>query len=490
MGDLEQSASGATNPQANGASLLETFEGGIVALGEFLEGQSLKQGDRVEGYVKTAEVIKDSEERSWAMVESSEGALLGRVALEEVTGLPQSEKLSFLVESLAKEPQRTVLSRKKACLYELCESLNAAVESKKPVSATVLSRQRGGFSVDIGIKAFLPYRELGVRGDFDSMIGQKFDVLVQKFDLKRGVVVSRAALVATESTEIAAKLADAYANGTPVEGVVKNIIKFGAFVDLGGGVDALLHIADMRYSHVKRPSDVVSVGDRIKVKVLQFGEGQKTRVGLKQLTTDPFIEVETRFPVGSVVEGEIESVAEFGLFVALADDIQGLIHSSEIAWGVRHPLKGYAVGQKVKAMVLSHDVERRRIRLSIKKTQENPWTTLKQRYPVGTCIKGTIHTVVDYGLFVTVSQNVDGLVHINDLPWVGAHGKPQDYYQKGQELEVMILEIDDERERITLGVKQIAGVDLIEVPEIKKETAENSASEVTTETPSAETENP
>jgi small subunit ribosomal protein S1 len=319
---------------------------------------------------------------------------------------------------------------------------------------------KGGLSVDIGVKAFLPGSQVELRPvrNLDAYLNQRHEFKVIKFNRNRGnIVLSRRVLLEKQRAEEKKKTLETLKEGLIVEGQVKNITEYGCFVDLGG-IDGLLHITDMSWGRIGHPSEMFQVGDRVRVKVLKFNEEtERVSLGLKQIQEDPWSHALDRFPPGTRVAGKVVSLTDYGAFVELEPGIEGLVHISEMSWTkrVKHPSKVVAVGDTVEAMVLDIDPRNKRISLGMKQIEPNPWTLLRERYPVGSRIAGKVKNITDFGIFVGVEDGIDGLVHISDLSWTLRVKHPSDLFQKGDDVEAMVLHIDVENERFSLGIKQL-----------------------------------
>ncbi len=365
------------------------------------------------------------------------------------------QKLLLLLESDGPE---FLLSHDKVERLRLWAAASLASEMGLLVEGTVVAKSSSGLSVDIGMRAFLPAKQSGVeRGaDLESLVGQKLAFGISKFDRRTGTVeLARRALVQAERAERKRALVEKLREGAILEGVVKNLTDYGAFVDLGG-MDGLLHISDMSWTRVKHARDVVSPGDEIRVQVLKYDAAAgKISLGLKQLEQDPFTVIATKYPAGTRVSGKITNVTDFGAFLELEPGVEGLIHVSEMSWSrIKHPSSAMKVGDTVDAQVLEVDTTARKIRLGTKQLQKNPWTLVEENYPIGTVIRSTVRSIVDYGLFVSMQEGIDGFVHVSDLSWTQRVRHPGDLYKVGDDIEVVVLNIDLENERISLGVKQ------------------------------------
>jgi small subunit ribosomal protein S1 len=330
------------------------------------------------------------------------------------------------------------------------------------IEGEIVSKVKGGLSVDIGgVIGFLPGSQIDLKPvrNLDELVGKRFNFKVIKLNRKRNnVVLSRRVLLEDEVKTLRSETLKNLKEGETVEGVVKNLTDYGAFVDLGG-VDGLLHITDIAWGKIGHPSDKLSVGDRIKVKILHFDpEREKVSLGLKQTLPDPWESVPAKYPPGTRIEGRAVSTTDYGVFVELEEGVEGLVHVTEMTWGkkTKHPSKLVQAGEKVEVVVLDCDPEKRRISLGMKQIAPNPWTLLEEKYPVGSRVKGRVKTVTDFGVFVGFEEGIDGLVHVSEMSWTKKIKNPGELYRKGQEIEAVVLHIDPQNERFSLGVKQLA----------------------------------
>ncbi|MFM2483620.1 30S ribosomal protein S1 [Celerinatantimonas yamalensis] len=356
----------------------------------------------------------------------------------------------------------TILSREKAKRHEAWVQLEAAYEEQATVTGVINGKVKGGFTVEVNnIRAFLPGSLVDVRPvrDTSHLEGRDLEFKVIKLDQKRNnVVVSRRAVIEKEHSAEREQLLENLQEGQEVKGIVKNLTDYGAFVDLGG-VDGLLHITDMAWKRVKHPSEIVNVGDEITVKVLKF-DRERTRVslGLKQLGEDPWVAIASRYPEGTRLEGRVTNLTDYGCFVEIEDGVEGLVHVSEMDWTNKniHPSKVVNVGDAVEVMVLDIDEERRRISLGLKQCKANPWDLFAENHAKGDRVSGKIKSITDFGIFIGLDGGIDGLVHLSDISWNAAGEEAVRDYKKGDEIEAVVLQVDAERERISLGVKQLA----------------------------------
>jgi len=351
------------------------------------------------------------------------------------------------------------LSKEKAEKRRTWDELEDAYQNERPVPGKVVDKVKGGLTVDIGVRAFLPSSQTDVRPirNLDRMMGLEDRFQIIKFNRKRGnVVVSRRTVLEREQAHQRKETLENLEKDQVVKGVVKNLTEYGAFIDLGG-IDGLLHITDMSYGRIGHPSEIMNVGDEISVKVLRFNkETEKVSLGLKQILPDPWDNVEKKYPVGTIVTGAVVSVTDYGAFVELEKGVEGLVHVSEMSWSKKrvHPNKIVEPDQEVEAKVLDIDVVNRRISLSIKQTQPNPWDMLEIKYPVGSRITGKVRNITNFGVFIGVEEGIDGLAHISDLSWTKRVKHPSEIFKKGDEVEAVVLKIDKDNERFSLGIKQ------------------------------------
>ena len=353
------------------------------------------------------------------------------------------------------------LSHQKAQRLRAWDEIEQAYTSKQPIKAIVIERIKGGLTVDImGARAFLPGSQADLRPtrNLDAVKGQVIDVAVIKLNKKRGnIVVSRKQILEEEQTEKRSKTMEHLDEGAVLTGVVKNLTDYGAFVDLGG-IDGLLHITDMSWGRLTHPRDLVNVGDQIQVKVLKFDKDkQRVSLGFKQLTPDPWLDAEHRYPVGAHVGGRVISVTDYGAFVELEQGIEGLVHVSEMTWSKRmkHPSKLVNVGDQVDCVVLNVNPQERRISLGMRQLTDNPWDSLHVKYPVGATVEGRVRNLTDFGAFIEVEDGIDGLVHVSNLSWTKRVKHPSEVLKKGDRVKAIILAIESDKRRLSLGVKQL-----------------------------------
>ena len=353
------------------------------------------------------------------------------------------------------------LSHQKAQRLRAWDEIEAAHNEKKPIKAVVIERIKGGLTVDItGARAFLPGSQVDLRPvrNLDGMKGQTIDVAIIKLNKKRGnIVVSRKQLLEEEQNEKKSKTLEHLEEGSILTGVVKNLTDYGAFVDMGG-IDGLLHITDMSWGRLTHPRDLVNVGDQIQVKVLKFDKDkQRVSLGFKQLTPDPWLDAEQRYPVGAHVGGRVISVTDYGAFVELEQGIEGLVHVSEMTWSKRmkHPSKLVNVGDQVECVVINVNPTERRISLGMRQLAANPWDSLHEKFPVGTQVEGRVRNLTDFGAFIEIEDGIDGLVHVSNLSWTKRVKHPSEVLKKGDRVKAVVLAIEPDKRRLSLGVKQL-----------------------------------
>jgi small subunit ribosomal protein S1 len=370
------------------------------------------------------------------------------------------DKISVYLEKLESHMGNLILSKDKAEILVAWDKISEACEKGESVEGTVIAKVKGGLSVDIGVKAFLPGSQIDIRPvrNLDKYIGKTMEFKVIKFNKKRGnIVLSRRAILAEERGKLRDETLGQIQEGMIVKGIVKNITDYGAFIDLGG-VDGLLHITDMSWGRVKHPSDIINVGDEIEVKILKYDESkERVSLGLKQIQDNPWENATAKYKVGDKVTGEVVSVKDYGVFVELADGIEGLIHVSEMSWSnkAKHPSKMVNVGDKLEAQVLEVDVENKRISLGLKQLQPNPWDVLAKKYKPGQIVEGKVKAIVDFGAFVDLGEEMDALIHASDVSWTKKNVKAEDEFKVGQSVKAQVLSVDPENQKFSLGIKQL-----------------------------------
>ncbi|MBI5557558.1 MAG: 30S ribosomal protein S1 [Deltaproteobacteria bacterium] len=352
------------------------------------------------------------------------------------------------------------LSREKAIGIKVWEDIASIQEADGTIQGRIESRVKGGLSVDIGVPAFLPYSQIDLRPvkDLDNMIGQTYDFKILKFNRKRNnVVISRRAILESERQKLRQEMRSSLEEGSVVTGSITNITDYGVFIDLGG-LDGLCHITDLSWGRVSHPSKLFKVGQEIEVKVLKYDKDtDKVSLGVKQLKSDPWSTVEQKYPIGSRAQGKVVSITDYGVFAELEEGVEGLVHVSEMSWSkkTRHPSKIVSVGDAIEVSILNIDVDAKRISLGMKQLQPNPWDLVTENYPVGSIIEGKIKNITDFGIFIGIEEGIDGLIHVSDLSWTERIKHPSEKYAKGQTIQAVVLKIDRENERFSLGIKQL-----------------------------------
>jgi small subunit ribosomal protein S1 len=353
-----------------------------------------------------------------------------------------------------------ILSREKAARIMLWNRIRKVHQENGTIKGTIVSKVKGGFSVDIGHAAFLPASQVDLRPvkDLEEFVGTAHEFKILKYDRKKeNIVLSRRAILEEERNQLREKTLQSLQEGTVMEGVIKNITDYGLFVDLGG-IDGLVHVTNLSWGKVGHPSASYKVDERIPVKILSFDkEKGKISLGIKQLSPDPWSDAERKYPPGTKITGRVVSFKEYGAFVEVEKGLEGLIHVSEMSWTrkVGHPNQVLKIGDTVEALVLNVDNNNKRFSLSMKQAQPNPWDAVAEKYPVGTVIEGKIKNITDFGLFIGIDEGIDGLVHVSDIAWAKKVRRPSDLYQKGQTVRALVLKIDKENERFSLGIKQL-----------------------------------
>jgi len=388
----------------------------------------------------------------------------GVLYLNEVTDsdgnitISVGDEIEVLVDR--RKDAELILSREKAARMKMWDDVVKICDDGGTIPGTIVQRVKGGLSVDIGFPAFLPGSQVSTHPvkDLDRYVGETMDFQILKYDRKRNnVVLSRKAILEIEREGKKKETLETLEEGKIIEGIVKNITDYGMFIDLGG-IDGLLHITDMSWGRIRHPSETFSREDKITVKVLSFDrEKERVSLGLKQLTGNPWDAIVEKYPVESIIEGKVVSLMDYGAFVEIEPGVEGLVHVSEMFWTkkVRHPSKILSVDDTVRIMVLDVNPENKRISLGLKQTMPNPWIELKERYPEGTVVRGEIKNVTDFGLFVGIEDDIDGLIHVSDISWKKRIKHPSEFYKKGQEIEAVILGIDVDSEKFSLGIKQL-----------------------------------
>ncbi|MCH6580706.1 MAG: 30S ribosomal protein S1, partial [Nitrospinae bacterium] len=370
------------------------------------------------------------------------------------------DEIEVFLERVEDNNGIVVLSKEKANKIKIWEKLVKAFEAEEIIEGIVVAKAKGGLTVDIGLKAFLPGSQIDLRPvrNLEKLINEKFQMKIIKMNKKRGnIVLSRRILLEEERKLARAGTLTKMEEGNKVEGIVKNITDYGVFVDLGG-IDGLLHITDMSWGRVNHPSEMFSIGDKVTVMVLKYDkEKERVSLGLKQITPDPWVDVDNKYPVKTRISGKVVSITDYGAFVELEKGIEGLVHVSEMSWSrhVKHPSKMVSIGDMVDAVVLTLDKEKKRISLGMKQIEPNPWDSIQEKYPIGTEVEGLVRNLTDFGAFVELEDGVDGLIHISDLSWNKKIKHPSEVLKKKDQVKAVVLNIDKEACRISLGIKQL-----------------------------------
>ena len=430
--------------------------------------KSIQEGELVRGEIVQVDkefVLVDIGYKSEGQIRinefiDSEGNITARVG----------EKVDVLLERRENDDGFILLSKEKASEIKIWDDIREIYEKGGIVRGKIISRVKGGMSVDIGLQAFLPGSQVDLKPikDFDSFIDTEHDFKILKYNRRRSnIVLSRRAILESERMHLRENTLKTLENGAALNGTVKNITEYGLFIDLGG-IDGLLHITDMSWGRVGHPSEMFQVGDEITVKVLSFDrEKGRVSLGLKQLKSDPWTNADEKYAVGTKIRGRVMSLADYGAFVEVEEGIEGLIHVSEMSWTrkVRHPSQVLKVGDFAEVMVLNIDSANKRISLGLKQVEPNPWEIIGEKYPVGTTIEGRVKNITDFGIFIGIDEGIDGLVHISDISWIKRIKHPSELYKKGQEVQAVVLNIDEGNERFSLGIKQLTTDPWDEAPE-------------------------
>ncbi len=379
--------------------------------------------------------------------------------LDGIEGIKVGDTVEVFVER-RKDEGGLLLSREKAIAIKVWEDIAKIQEADGTIQGKIESRVKGGMSVDIGVPAFLPYSQIDLRPvkDLDGLIGESYDFKILKFNRKRNnVVISRRAILEEERNKLREEMRSRLEEGQVISGAITNITDYGLFIDMGG-MDGLCHITDLSWGRVSHPAKLYKVGQELEVKVLKYDkDNDRVSLGIKQLKEDPWATVTDRYPVGEKTVGKVVSITDYGVFVELEEGVEGLIHVSEMTWSKkpRHPSKMVAVGDQIEIMVLNIEPETKRISLGMKQLQENPWDLVTDSYPVGSIIEGKIKNITDFGVFIGIEDGIDGLIHVSDLSWTERIKHPSEKYAKGEMIQAVVLKIDKENERFSLGVKQL-----------------------------------
>jgi len=422
--------------------------------------ESLK--DLGEGEIIGGEIIKIDDKEAIVDIGYKSEGVISLTEFQNPDEVKIGDRIEVLLEDAEDQDGLVVLSKQKADFMKVWDHIKDASDSRATVTGKVLRRVKGGVIVDLfGVDAFLPGSQIDLRPvrDMEKLMGEELEFRIIKLNRRRrNIVVSRRVILEQDREEKRRTLLTELDVGQVREGVVKNITDFGAFIDLGG-IDGLLHITDMSWGRVSHPSEVVSIGDTVQVKVIDVDrDRERISLGLKQLTPYPWDDVDEKYPVGSKVRGKVVSITDYGAFVELEKGVEGLVHVSEMSWTqhIRHPSKIVSVGEMIDAMVLNIDKENERISLGLKQMEPDPWLTLDERYPVGTHIAGKVRNLTNFGAFVEIEEGIDGLVHISDMSWTRRVKHPSEILKKGARVDVVVLNVDTENRRVSLGLKQLS----------------------------------
>ena len=444
METLEQMKSGSSDKAAMASMYEQTF-------------QNFEEGSVIEGTVvsvKKDKVVVDIGYKSEGIISAEE------FSAQELAEVSPGARLLVYIQEREDSEGNLVLSKEKADKMKVWVDLEKIFKEEAIVEGKIISRIKGGMMVDIGVKAFLPGSQIDLHPirDPEQLIGKSFPMKIIKINQRRGnVVVSRRLLLEESRDQRRQRTLANLTEGQLVHGTVKNITDYGAFVDLGG-IDGLLHITDMSWGRIGHPSEIFMVGDRVEVMILKYDrETGRVSLGLKQKGADPWTGVAAKYPAGTRINGRVVSLTDYGAFIELEPGVEGLVHVSEMTWSheVRHPSKIVSVGAQVDAQVLNVDESARKISLGMKQVAPNPWDLVETKYPVGTRIEGKVKSLTDFGAFIGLDEGVDGLIHISDMSWTKHVKHPSEIFKKGQAVEVVVLKIDKEKERLSLGYKQL-----------------------------------
>jgi small subunit ribosomal protein S1 len=450
-GDAAETGDDEDGEDTSGKSFEELLE-------QYDQFRTYRPGDIVTGTVVSMgdqEVLVDIGARVEGMIPTTE--------LRNEDGSPRvndGEQITVMVCRFNPDAQYIPLSYERARVSRVWDEIEDIAEKEKATKGTIIEKVKGGFIVDVGVRAFLPTSQatLKPQKDYQDLLGKELEFGIIKIQRRRGnLILSRRDILQSEFEDNKKVLFEKLVEGAELQGVVKNITDYGVFIDLGG-LDGLLHITDMSWGRVSHPKDLVELGDELTVKVLRFDrEKEKVSLGLKQCTPDPWLSVGEKYPPGEVTKGKVLNLTSYGSFVELEPGVEGMIHVSELSWTkkIRNPAQLLSKGQEVAVRVLDLDSENRRVSLSLKQTEDNPWDSLARRFPVGSKVNGKVRNITDFGAFVEIEDGIDGLVHISDFSWGERNATPTDFVKKGEEVEVVILAVDTENHKVSLGMKQL-----------------------------------
>lgn len=438
---------------------LELTEEQLQVLSELYEGlfDTFQPGKIIKGTVVRADsdgVLVDIQFKSHGLISKYE------FSDHELKTLKPGQEIEVMLDTLENPDGNVVLSYEKAKALRAWGEIIKLYEEEKPVHGLVTHKVKGGLSVDIGIPAFLPGSQIDLQRvtDFDQFVGQTIPAKILKINQKRGnVIISRRKYLSDQRSQARKKILGTLSEEQVIQGQVKNITNYGVFIDIGG-VDGLLHITDMTWGRIAHPSEIVKIGDTITVKVLSFDkDNEKISLGLKQLESNPWQDIGENLKIGNTIKGKISSITDYGLFVEVAKDIEGLVHISEVSWTdrINNLSNRFSIADEIEVLIVSIDKENRRMSLSIKQLEKNPWEAVNEQFELGQKVKGKISNITDFGIFVQILPGIDGLVHISDLSWTEHIDHPKDRYTIGNEVETIILSIDKDNKKISLGVKQL-----------------------------------
>jgi len=419
--------------------------------------KNLEEGTITEGRIVAVtkdKVVVDIGYKSEGMIQNDQ------FSTEELQNIKVGDRLQVYIEECEDADGNLVLSKEKADKMKIWEELEKLFNDGKSIDGKIVARIKGGMMVDIGVKAFLPGSQIDLHPvrDLDGLVGRTFPLKIIKINHRRGnVVVSRRVLLEETRDSKRKTTLSTLKEGQLIQGQVKNITDYGAFIDLGG-IDGLLHITDMSWGRVGHPSEMFNIGDKVEVSVLKYDrETGRISLGLKQKSADPWSGVAAKYPIGTRVRGRVVSLTDYGAFIELEPGVEGLVHVSVMSWTheVRHPSRVVSIGDQVEAAVLNVDPASRKISLGMKQTAPNPWDMVEGKYAIGTHIEGKVKSLTDFGAFVGLEEGIDGLIHISDMSWTKHIKHPSELFKKGQKVEAVVLRIDKEKERLSLGYKQL-----------------------------------
>ena len=453
MSPVQGTPSGSRHGGANEEDFAFLFE-------ESLKREDIKEGEIVRGRV--IQVNKDHVVVDIGYKSEGQVPLAEFIAADGSVTIKEGDAIEVYLEARENESGLCELSKEKADRLKVWDEISAACERDELIEGVISQRVKGGLAVSIrgGVKAFLPGSQVDLRPvrNLDAFIGKNYKFKVIKFNKKRGnIVLSRRVLLEKERAELKEQTLEKLTEGQIVEGIVKNLTEYGAFIDLGG-IDGLLHITDMSWGRVNHPNEVFNVGDEVTVKVLKYNpETERVSLGLKQTQEDPWNHAEEAYPAGKKVRGKVMSITDYGAFVELEPGVEGLIHVSEMSWTkkVKHPSKLLDVAQDIECQVLEVDARAKRISLGLKQLEPDPWMLFTDKYHPGDKIAGKVRSLTDYGVFVGIEEGVDGMVHKSDLSWTARVNNPSDLYHKGDDVEAIILSINHDEKKVSLGIKQL-----------------------------------